>query len=102
MIAFPRSESIELFASMAKMSSLFADQETIAGLYRKDPFSVSQSVQPLFSSRMLKSQARCQRELSLPTTTMSKRWVDQDVMAGLAMEMPPMGSHFFSQVESEN
>jgi hypothetical protein len=84
------------------MSSLFADQETIAGLYRYDPFSVSHSVQPLFSSRMLKSQARCQRELSLPTTTMSRRWADQDVTAGFAMEMPPMFSHFFSQLESEN
>lgn len=63
---------------------------------------VSQSVQPLFWERMLKSQARCQRELSLPMTTMSRRWVDQDVRAGLEMEMPPMLSQFFSQVESEN
>jgi hypothetical protein len=84
------------------MSSLFADHETIAGLYRKEPLRVSQSVQPLFWERMLKSQDRCQRDESLPMTTMSRRWGDQDVRAGLEMEMPPMFSQFFSQVESEN
>lgn len=84
------------------MSSLFADHETIAGLYRKEPLRVSQSVQPLFWGRMLKSQARCQRELSLPMTTMSRRWVDQDVRAGLEMEMPLMEDHWFCQVEEEN
>ena len=87
---------------MAKMSSLFADQDTIAGLYKYEPFRISHSVQPLFESRRLKSQARCQRDLSLPTTTMSRRWVDQDVMVGFAMQMPPTDDQCFSQVEAEN
>ena len=87
---------------MAKISSLFADQDTIAGLYKYEPFRISHSVQPLFESRRLKSQARCRRDLSLPTTIMSRRSGDQDVTIGFSMEMPPMDSECFSQVESEN